>query len=297
MKRSRTFLTLAALAVGLGFLASSAQARSSRNNRNDQSNGSRRLVDRDWEEGDNNKRDEEKRKQEEEKKRKDEAKKKADEAKKNTPAPSAPKPSQPKVTTVQKPAPTKIATKPGKPGTGQKTDEALEQEAAKLREKADAALGKGELLPCVKLYRQVLEEYDGTEAAKAAQQQLDLLLGTEPYGPMILAADADELFGAQRYRRAQNKYRELVQRFPTSEQATAARARLAEIVEKDLLSKSVYTEEELEDARLWFLAANIHLENGRRTEAASAYRKVIEDYPGCRFAAMAQERLPQAREL
>jgi len=293
MKLLRILGGMLAFAAVLGFVANSAQARSSgnRNNRNDgYSSGPRRLINPD-DENDKQK-EEEKRKKEEEAKKLDQQRKQQAQAAKKA---AAPKPQPAKQAVAQKPKAAAPAKKPAKAGNAQKTDDDLEKEADKLRAQADAAFDKGELMPGVKLLRQLTADYDGTSASKSAQDQLDLLLGTEPYGAMILSAEGDELFGEQHYRRAWNKYRALLARFPKSDQADAARKRLAEIDEGDLLSKSVYTEEELEDARLWFLAGNIHLENGRKPEAADAYRKVIEDYPGCHFANLAKGKLPETQ--
>lgn len=284
----RRFGFLCVLVAAVALLPSSAQARSSdRNNRN---SGNYRLMEGDTDSERSRKREEEKRKKEEEARKQAEAKK-SETAKKPT-APKVPVP------VAKPPAPAKPTTVAKKPGTGAKTDEAREQEAGKLREEADKAFDKGDeagLLAGTKLLRQILADYGGIEAAKSAQQQLDLLLADANLGPMIVLAEAQEEFDAQHYRKARNKFQELVQRYPASEQSATGRARLAEIEQNGLLKKSLYTEEELEDARLWFLSGNIHLENGRTGEAVSAYRRVIEEYPGCRFATLAEQRLPGAQ--
>jgi len=201
--------------------------------------------------------------------------------------------------TARKPQPKKstAAEKQG-PGAQSQSAEEREQEAQQLVDEAFGQLQKGEpdaLVSAAKALRQVVNDYGGTPAAVKAEAQLDLLLTTEPFGPIILLGEGEEMFSAQRYRCAQNKYRALLQRFPDSEQAAKARERLAEIKENDLLSKSVYTDEELEDARLWFLAGSIHLQNGRRNEAIAAFRKVAEEYPGSRYAVMAKEKLETIR--
>lgn len=291
----RPLAFLWALVGAFALLEATAQARSSRNNRNDRYGGTSRLIS-----GDSTDKAERERQRDEERKKKEEERntKKDDTTKKPAAKPAAPA----KPTTVAKPAapakpkPTATATrKPGKPGTGAKTDDAREQEATKLREQADKALDKGDeagLLAGATLLRQVAADYDGTEAAASAQQQLDLLLADPKLGPMILLAEAQEEFDAQHYRKARNKFQELVQRFPNAAQAADGRAKLADIETNGLLKKSLYTDEELEDARLWFLAGNIHLENGRKGEAATAYRRVIEEYPGCRYAVLSEEKLP-----
>ena len=291
MRLLRIFGGALAFAAVLGFFTGTAQARSARSN--DRS-GKTRLIDRDKND-ENSKQKKQEQAQEEAKKKAEEAKKKADEAKKK-PVAQQPKPAQPARPAATPPAakPTKTAKKPARKGGPAKTDDALEQEAEKLWAEATGAFEKGELLPGVKALRQILAECDGTQAAQRAQDQLDLLLDHPQFGPMILQAEADDLFGEQHYRRAWNKYRALLARYPNAEQAAEARAKLAEIDEKDLLSKSVYTDEEIEDARLWFLAGSIHLENGRRDDALTAWRKVIEEYPGCRYAAMAEQKLDEA---
>ena len=295
----RPFGFLCAFVAAFALISPSAQARSSRNSNNNRNGGTYRLIEGDTTQA--TKREQEKKKKEEadaKAKAAADAKAKADAAKKAAAAAkqvaAAPKP-----TTTAKPKPTTTARKPGKPGgkagTGAKTDDAREGEAAKLREEADKAFEKGDeegLLAGAKLLRQILTDYDGTDAASSAQQQFDLLLADEQLGPMILLAEAQEEFGAQHYRKARNKFNELVQRYAKSEQATEGRARLAEIERDDLLKKTVYTEEELEEARLWFLAANIHLENGRKGDAAEAYRRVIEEYPGCLYAVQSEKKLP-----
>ncbi len=291
----RPFGFLCAFAAAFGLFSPSAQARSSRNS-NSRDGGKYRLIEGDDTDRSERKREEErKRKEEEAARKKEEAAKKAEATKKPaTPA---------KPTTVAKPAaPAKpkptTARKPGKPATGAKTDDALEAEAAKLREQAEKEFEKGDeegLLAGAKLLREVLASYDGTDAAASAQQQFDLLLADEKLGPMILLAEAQEEFGAQHYRKARNKFQALVQRYPKSEQAAEGRTRLAEIERDGLLKKTVYTDEELEDARLWFLSGNIHMENGRKGEAAAAYRRVVEEYPGCRYAVLSEEKLPTAQ--
>ncbi|MBM4038350.1 MAG: tetratricopeptide repeat protein [Planctomycetes bacterium] len=295
----RPFGYLCVFVAAFALFAPSAQARSSRNS-SGRYGEKYRLIEGDSDDARERerKREEERRKREEEaakKKAEAEAKKKADDAKRTAAAkPAAPaKPPAP-----AKPKPTTAARKPSKPGTGAKTDDAREAEAAKLREQADKEFEKGNeegLLAGAQLLRQILTDYDGTDAAASAQQQMDLLLADEQLGPIILLAEAQEEFDAQHYRKARNKFQALVQRYPKSEQAAAARARLAEIERDDLLKKTVYTEEELEEARLWFLAGNIHLENGRKGEAAAAYRRVVEEYPGCRYAVLSEEKLPSAQ--
>lgn len=288
--------------VILALVAASAQARASSNrgNRSGRNTGPYRLIEGDT---DSQREREEKRKREEEqRKQEEEARKKQEEARREAAAKKAeaakqaakPKPTA-KPTVAAKPKP---ATAGSKAGAGAQADDAREAEASKLREQADKDFEKGDeagLLAGAKTLRQILADYDGTAAAESAQQQLDLLLADQQLGPMILLAEAQEEFDAMRYRRARNRFQALAQRFPASEQAATARARLAEIEQNDLLKKSVYTDEELEDARLWYLAGNIHLENGRRAEAARAYRRVVEEYPGCRYAALAEEKLPGAQ--
>mgnify|MGYP000094315028 FL=1 len=291
------FLWIAPIVLAL--MATSAQARSSssRNNRDGRNTGPYRLIEGDTDS--QKEREERRKKEEEQRKQQEEARKKQEEARKEAAAKKAeaakeaakPKPTA-KPTVAAKPKPAAAGTKSG---TGAKTDEAREAEASKLREQANKDFEKGDeegLLAGAKALRQLVAEYDGTAAAQSAQQQLDLLLADAQLGPMILLAEAQEEFDAMRYRRARNKFQALAQRFPNSEQGATARARLAEIEQNDLLKKSVYTDEELEDARLWYLAGNIHLENGRKGEAASAYRRVVEEYPGCRYAVLAEERLP-----
>jgi len=300
MKSLRPFGFLWAFVAAFALLSSTAQARSSSSNRNNRNTGKFRLI-----EGDTTDKSERERKREEERKRKEDeaARKKEQEAKKKEAAakkavaakPAAPKTPAAPARPAAKPRPTATAKKTG---TGAKTDDAREGEAAKLREQADKAFEKGDeegLLAGATLLRQVLADYDGTDAAASAQQQLDLLLADEQLGPMILLAEAQEEFDAQHYRKARNKFNELVQRYPKAEQAAEGRSKLAEIERDDLLKKTVYTDEELEDARLWFLSGSIHLENGRAAEAVSAYRKVIEEYPGCRYALLAEGKLPGAQ--
>jgi len=283
MRLARGFAFLFISLLVLVLAADTADARSSRY-RGD-SRGPQRLVDRD------NKDD----KDSKDNRKKDDqpaapkAAPKAAPAKKPpavATAPAAPKPGVPRPAQAPKKAPAK------------KDDDAREQEAQKLRDQADKEFDKGTeegLLAGAKLLRQVLDGFDGTDAAASAQQQLDLLLSDEKLGPMILLAEAQEEFDAMHYRKARNKYKALLARFPKTEQGAEAKAKLAEIDANDLVRKSVYTDEELEDARLWLLSGNIHLENGRKPEAAAAYRRVIEEYPGCRFALMAEEKLPAAR--
>ncbi len=171
-----------------------------------------------------------------------------------------------------------------------------EQAAEKLYGEAEAQLNEGNLLPGVKLLRQAVEEYPATTAGDQAKQWLDYLTTQPEWGSRILFQEAEEAFDAQRYRQAQNRYLTLLEQYPKSEQAEAAKERLAEIETHDLLSKTKYTEEELEEARLWFLAGNIHLENGRRQEARAAYRTAIENYPGCRYAKQAEEKVADMSE-
>lgn len=293
MKSARPLLRLVVFASVFALLAASVQARSSdRGNRGNRNSGPYRLIG--GEDDDNTrggKRDDT---------RKPDSPKKPEAPSKpaTTPKPTAPKPTTP---TVVKPpsTPKPTAPKPPKgPTAGPKADDALEQEAARLLAQANASFDQGTeagLLAGARTLREILANYDGTAAAAKAKEHLELLLKHQEYGPMILLAAAQEEFDAQHYRKARNKFQELLARFPNSAQAAEARAKLEEIEKNDLLKKTVYTDEELEDARLWFLAGNIHLENGRKAEAASAYRRVIEEYPGCRYAVMAEEKLPGTR--
>ncbi|MBM4034219.1 MAG: tetratricopeptide repeat protein [Planctomycetes bacterium] len=291
MKLLRPFAVLAGSLAAFALIAPAAQARASRNtrgNRNGRYSGPRRLIDDD--KTDDNKRQDDSR-----------GTKRAD-APKQAPKPTAKPPAPKPPTTVARPAtaPRPAAPKPtaAKPGTTPQDDEAREAEATKLREDADKALEQGteeSIVAGAGILREILSDYGDTDAASSAQQQLDLLLADPKLGPMILLAEAQAEFDAQHYRKARNKFQELLVRFPNSAQAADARARLAEIDQNDLLKKSVYTDAELEDARLWYLSGNIHLENGRKGDAASAYRKVIEEYPGCRYAVLAEEKLPGTR--
>ena len=307
MRMTRLAATLVFSSAVLALLVSPAQARSSRTNRN-RDTGPYRLIDRDDDAARKKKEDERKKQAEERKRIQDERRKQQDDARKALEAQrkasvekakqaqqARQKAAQAKAKATKKVAARKGGKKAGKGGKTPTGDE-REEEAATLREDADKAFDKGELLPGVKLLRQIVDEYGGTDAEKSAESQLDLLLSQEPFGPMILLGEGEERFGEMRYRCARNKFAALVQRFPRSEQAEAGRKRLDEIRDNDLLSKSLYTDEEIEDARLWFLAGSIHLENGRRGEAVSAYRRVIEEYPGCRFAKMAEEKLAAAQQ-
>jgi len=309
MRMTRLAATLVFSSAVLALAVSPAQARSSRTNRN-RDTGPYRLIDRDDDAARKKKEDERKKQAEERKRIQDERRKQQDDARKALEAQrkaSVEKAKQAqqarqkaaqakaKAKATKKVAARKGGKKAGKGGKTPTGDE-REEEAATLREDADKAFDKGELLPGVKLLRQIVDEYGGTDAEKSAESQLDLLLSQEPFGPMILLGEGEERFGEMRYRCARNKFAALVQRFPRSEQAEAGRKRLDEIRDNDLLSKSLYTDEEIEDARLWFLAGSIHLENGRRGEAVSAYRRVIEEYPGCRFAKMAEEKLAAAQQ-
>jgi len=298
MKLVRILGFLLAFPVSLSLMAGRADARSAntQNNRNGRNSGSYSLMGGDKAEQVRQKAEELKKQVEAQKQQQDAAKKAAD-AKKAAAAAkqaAAAKPATPKVATA------KPAQAARKPGTAKKGDTDREAAAEKLREQAEAAFGKESeegLFAGVKLLRGILSEYDGTQAAEGAQERLDGLLSNETLGPMILLAEAQEEFGVMHYRKAQNKFRGLALRYPNTEQGAAARAKLAEIDEQDLLKKSVYTEAELEDARLWLLSGNIHMENGRRGEASDAYRKVIEDYPGCRFASTAEQKLPAAQGI
>ena len=301
MKLSRMLALLVACAAVL-LLAASAQARSSgrrsTGNRNNQDRGGRyRLIEDDKDnkrereqerlkkqEEEKKKKAEEKREKADERKKAQEEKKKAAQAKRQEAAEKA----KPKRETAGK-----AKDKGGKAVA--KKDDTSDQEAAQLHEQAEAQFEKGELLPGVALLRQCIAEHEGSDAAKDAEARLDQLLAHEKFGPMILHGEAEALFAAQRYRKALNKFGELVTAFPGSEQAAAAAKRLAEIREGDLLSKTVYTDEELKDARFWLLVGNIHRENERVGEAQAAWRKVAEDFPGSPFAKHAEGKLTVTR--
>jgi len=302
MKLASRFAFLWLLPVLLALVAPNGEARSSRNRR-DRNTGPYRLIGGDKDE---QKRREEKRKKEEEarrraqeqaRKKQEEARKKQEQARKQAAARRAAPPKSAAAAPKAAAAARRKAAATAKKKAA-KSDEAREAEAAKLREQADKAFEKGDedgLCAGVALLRQVIADYDGTDAAASAERQLDLLLEDKQLGPIIMLAEAQSEFDSMRYRRARNKFQALVQRFPDSEQAATARERLAEIERDDLLKKSLYTDEELEDARLWFLAGNIHLENGREAEALSAYRHVIEEYPGCRYARLAEQKLAEQK--
>jgi colicin import membrane protein len=306
MKRSRLFGFLVGGLVLLGLAGSPAQARESsrRSSRsyNDGTGGSSGL-DRSRTREDRAREQEkarEEERQKEEQRKKEEALKKEAEAKKTEAEAKKREEAKAKAARVSKPTPPaqKTASKATPPKDGGKdATEAKEAEAAKLCDQAEAKFADGKLesvLEGTQLLRQTINEFPGTEAAARAETRLEQLLANEAVGPAILAAEANGYFTAQRYRKAQNAYQELLQRFPNCEQAAEANQRLAEIRDGDLLSKTAYTQEELADARLWFLAGSIHLENARLADALSAWRKVIEDYPGCRYATEAAGRLAVA---
>jgi TolA-binding protein len=188
-------------------------------------------------------------------------------------------------------------TKTAQPKTAQPKNsqpDTCEQDAAKLCDQAEKKFAEGKMetiLEGASLLQKVLDDYGSTEAAGKAEGRLEQLLAMPDLGSKILLAQANELFGAQRYRKAQNKFTELLDAFPDSPEAAEAKARLAEIRNGNLLEKTVYTEKELEDARLWLLAGNIHQENSRPGDAVSAWRKVTEQFPGCRYAKEAGEHL------
>ena len=279
-----------------------ARNRNSRNNRNDNSRGfTGRIIDRDDGRDRKTRENERKKKAEEERKRKLEEKRKKAEEKKKAKEEKKKAAEAKRQEQIEKAKERAVARKsktrggPEKKEGGEKDAEAQEEEAAKLVEEAEGQFTEGELLPGVALLRQVLDEYEDTAAAAKAQKRLDQLLQTEPFGAMIYHGEAEQLFAAQRYRHALNKYSELLEAFPDSEQAAQAKKRLAEIRKGDLLSKTAYTDEELEDARLWFLAGNIHFENGRRSRALTSYRRAVEEYPGSPYAQKAEERLTALR--
>lgn len=299
MNPSRLLALLLGLVCSLWLLADTAAARSSRNNRNNRDSrnnrgGRHRVIGDD---DDDEKKKEEIKKREEGRKKKAEAKKQAAEEKKQKAAEKKkalqearkPRTETAKKTTAKKPKAKATAAKK-KPGPA-----AGEKEAAALYAKAEKELDDGNLLPGVLLLRQAAAEHSGTKAAAQAKEWLDHLMSQEKYAALITHEEAEAAFAAQRYRQAQNKYGELLAKYPKSEQAAAAKERLAEIKEGDLLSKTVYTEEELEDARLWFLAGNIHMENRRQADALGAYRTAIEQYPGSPYALQAAEKVVALR--
>ena len=302
MRFSRIFAALVVCAGALSLLVGSADARGSRrssrgrNDRNNREGGRVRLISgeretdqerRQRQQEEKRAREQEQREREQEQKRLQQEKKRAAEQARREAAQQARQRTAAKATSRVKSS--------GSPTPAAKKDDKSDEEAAKLYEEAEKQFADGQLLPGAKLLRQCIEEYEGTEGAKDAEARLDQLLGMEPYGAMILHGEGEELFAAQRYRRAWNKYHEVLNAWPDSEQAAGAQKRLAEIREGDLLSKTVYTDEELIDARFWLLVGNIHDENRRPGEATSAWRKVVEDFPGCPYAKLAEEKLAATR--
>jgi len=300
MTLSRVLRLVVASVAALVLLVDGAQARGSSRNRSNRNNRGRyRLIEDDddsktrREEERKKKREEEQRKKEEARKQKEQERKRAQEERKQ--AAEAKKREAAEKAKEKAAAKAKTKDKGTSEAAARKNDQQDEQEAAQLVEQAEAQFQEGELLPGVALLRQCLDDYGDTDAAKAADARLAQLIDHEKLGPMVLLGEAEELFGAQRYRKAWNKYSELLSRFPDSEQAAEASKRLAEIREGDLLSKTVYTEEELEDARFWLLVGNIHAENERLGEAKAAWRKVVEDFPGCPYAKQAEGQLTATR--
>jgi hypothetical protein len=296
MKLARALsLALGGIAA-LAFTASPAQARNSRDRRERRGIMSDRTKD-EREKDDRERKREETRKQAEERKKQKEEKKKAEAEQRKAAAEKrkAVEEEARKARAAARAKPAEARAAKAKPERAA-DDEADEKAAAKLVADAEKEFADGNLLPGVTLLREALQNHRGTEAAEAAQARLDQLLALEPFGPTILLGEGEECFAERRYRQALNKYNELLQRFPNSEQAATGQQRIAEIRDGDLLSQSVYSPEELEDARLWLLVGNIHLENGRRGEATAAYRKVIEEFPGCRFAKQATEMLAAVPE-
>jgi len=300
MTLSRVLRLVVASVAALVLLVDGAQARGSSRNRSNRNNRGRyRLIEGDddsktrREEERKKKREEEQRKKEEARKQKEQERKRAQEERKQ--AAEAKKREAAEKAKEKAAAKAKTKDKGTSEAAARKNDQQKEQEAAQLVEQAEAQFQEGELLPGVALLRQCLDDYGDTDAAKAADARLAQLIDHEKLGPMVLLGEAEELFGAQRYRKAWNKYSELLSRFPDSEQAAEASKRLAEIREGDLLSKTVYTEEELEDARFWLLVGNIHAENERLGEAKAAWRKVVEDFPGCPYAKQAEGQLTATR--
>ncbi len=296
----RVLRLVVASVAALVLLVDGAQARGSSRNRSNRNNRGRyRLIEDDddsktrREEERKKKREEEQRKKEEARKQKEQERKRAQEERKQ--AAEAKKREAAEKAKEKAAAKAKTKDKGTSEAAARKNDQQDEQEAAQLVEQAEAQFQEGELLPGVALLRQCLDDYGDTDAAKAADARLAQLIDHEKLGPMVLLGEAEELFGAQRYRKAWNKYSELLSRFPDSEQAAEASKRLAEIREGDLLSKTVYTEEELEDARFWLLVGNIHAENERLGEAKAAWRKVVEDFPGCPYAKQAEGQLTATR--
>jgi len=302
MKPLRVLALFAACLAGLwpvaGFAAPDSNRSSSRSygSRDSRSGGRYRVIDDQDESEREQKAKEQAQKREEEKKAKAEEKKKAQEEKK-----AEAEAKKQALEAKRQEALAKASQTPKTPAAkgeaSSKADaEAKEKEAAALLAKAKEQFDNGELMGGVALLRQAIAEFGGAPSAESAERQLGYLMGQDQYGPAILLAEAEESFQAERYRRAQNEYIALLEKFPQSEQAAEAQKRLAEIQAGDLLSKTKYTEEELEDARLWLLAGNIHLENGRRTDALASYRKAIEGYPGCPYAQQAEGKVAALRQ-
>jgi hypothetical protein len=238
-------------------------------------------------------REEEKRKKEEKKRADAEKKKQLEEKRKQAIADAKKAQDEQRKARMAKAKAAKSGDKDKAKG-GDKDDSFKEAEAEKMVAAAEEAFASGKIddvLKGVELLRHVTDELGGTAPASIAAKRLDQLLSHPSVGPAVLVAEGDQYFGAARYRQALNKYNELLAKFPEAEQAANAAARIAEVRENDLLSKTVYTEEELEDARLWFLAGSIHQENGREAEAKSSWRRVVEFYPGSPYASRAESKL------
>jgi len=305
--RVHPFLVALVLGLFLAPFATTASARSSSNRGNNNRPGERQgIINKDTrKEREKSKREEEKKAAEErraqEKAKKEEAKKAALEKKKQeaekrkADLAAAKKAAEEKrKARTAKTTEKKGGEKKGDAKGGEKDSEAKEAEAEKMLAAAEEAFAGGkvsEVLKGVEVLRAIAADYGSTAAAPAAAERLEQLLTHPGIGPVVFLAEADQYFGAARYRQAMNKYNELLANFPASEQAAEAAQKIAEIRDGDLLSKTVYTDEEIEDARLWYLSGTIHLENGREAEAHSAWRRVIENYPGCTYAQRAEDRL------
>jgi len=290
MKLHCLFASLAASLLILICGARHADAREGSSNYSGRTDSDRtgRLAQRDQDrtqrEEARKKADEDQQKQRDERKKQAEAKKleqakKLDEAKKKADDARAAKKTAVPSKTAQ--------AKTSQPDTG-------EQDAAKLIEQAEAKFAEGKMesiLQGAKLLQQAVDEHGATDAAAKAESRLEQLLAMPELGPKLMLAQANDLFAAQRYRKALNAFTALLDAFPDSAEAAEAKQRTAEIRNGNLLEKTVYTDKELEDARLWLLTGNIHNENSRPSDAGTAWRKVVEDFPGCRFAKEAGEHL------
>ena len=181
----------------------------------------------------------------------------------------------------------------------------IETKATERLQEGEDLQAQGKLGSAVRAYRECIRKFRGTDAAEKAtdhlialrkdtevRERLSAVLGRK------LLATGKAAMEAGRYAEAAEAFDAIIARYPKTEQAAEAKTLRKKLDSDPDIAQRIREDRVSGDATRLLAIADGLRRNKRPRKALAEYRKVVERFPGTRFAATAKKRIAEIqREL